>query len=152
VNFKVTVCDNRAEFANTQRFPDADNIIVEEFENVFEKLKLNRNSYIVIVTKGHKCDTVVLEQALETDAKYIGMIGSERKAATILKKLKDKGLPEEKLRKVFSPIGISIGALTPQEIALSIACELVKQRRAPDVSEINHMKLRFSKKLEEEVL
>jgi xanthine dehydrogenase accessory factor len=152
VNFKVTVCDNRAEFANTQRFPDADNIIVEEFENVFEKLKLNRNSYIVIVTKGHKCDTVVLEQALETDAKYIGMIGSERKAATILKKLNEKGLPEGKLRKVFTPIGISIGALTPQEIALSIVCELVKQRRAPDVSEINHMKLRFSKKLEEEVL
>jgi xanthine dehydrogenase accessory factor len=152
LDFNVTVCDDRVEFANRQRFPDADNIIVEEFENVFEKLKLSRNSYIVIVTKGHKCDTVVLEQALETDAKYIGMIGSERKAATILKKLNEKGIPEENLKKVFTPIGISIGALTPQEIALSIACELVKERRTPDISQINHMKLRFSEKLEEEVL
>ncbi|MHC4293474.1 MAG: XdhC family protein [Planctomycetota bacterium] len=152
LGFNVTVCDDRAEFANRQRFPDADKIIVENFENLLEELKIGRNSYIVIVTKGHKCDTVVLEQALETDAKYIGMIGSKRKVATVLKKLNEKGIPEEKLKKVFSPIGISIGALTPQEIALSIVCELVKIRRAPDTDKIKHMKICFSEELQEKPL
>jgi xanthine dehydrogenase accessory factor len=69
LNFRVTVCDDRTEFANKNRFPDADNIIVENFESIFDKIDINKNSYIVIVTKGHKCDAVVLGQALETDAK-----------------------------------------------------------------------------------
>ncbi|MHC4130458.1 MAG: XdhC family protein [Planctomycetota bacterium] len=152
LGFNVTVCDDRAEFANRQRFPDSDNIIVEKFENVFEKLDIGNNSYIVIVTKGHKWDEIVLENALKRDAKYIGMIGSKRKTLTLFKRLSDRGFEEGALNKVFSPIGVSIGALTPQEIALSIVCELVKERRAPDITEINHMKLDFSKNLEEGAL
>ncbi|MHC5073828.1 MAG: XdhC family protein, partial [Planctomycetota bacterium] len=148
VGFNVTVCDDRAEFANRHRFPDADNILVESFETAFEKLQIGKNSYTVIVTKGHKWDEVVLENALKIGPEYIGMIGSKKKTLTLFKRLKDRGFSEEALNKVFSPIGISIGALTPQEIALSIVCELVKQRRSPDISVIDHMKLDFSKKLE----
>jgi len=151
LNFRVTVCDDRAEFANKERFPNANNIIVENFERVFDKIDINKNSYIVIVTKGHKCDEIVLEKAVRTNAKYIGMIGSERKTLTILKRLHEKGIPEEALRKVYSPIGISIGALTPQEIALSIVSELIKVRRLGDAPETKHMAISFSKSPQEEL-
>ncbi|MHC4758370.1 MAG: XdhC family protein [Planctomycetota bacterium] len=152
LGFNVTVCDDRAEFANRDRFPDADNIIAEKYENVFEKLDIGTSSYIVIVTKGHKWDEIVLQNALKTDAKYIGMIGSKRKTLTLFKRLSEKGFSEETLNKVFSPIGISIAALTPQEIALSIVCELVKVRRASGMAEINHMKLGFSKDMPGEII
>jgi len=144
LNFQVTVCDDRAEFANRQRFPDANNIIVENFESVFDRIDINKNSYIVIVTRGHRYDEIVLERAVKTNARYIGMIGSKRKTLTILKKLRDKGISEEVLRRVYSPIGISIGAVTPQEIALSIVCELVKIRRLGDTSQANHMTITSS--------
>ena len=143
LNFRVTVCDDRVEFANRERFPDANNIIVENFENIFDKIDIDKNSYIVIVTKGHKCDEIVLEKALKTDVKYIGMIGSKRKTLTILKKLSERGISEETLSRVYSPIGISIGAVTPEEIALSIVCELVKIRRLGHTPETNHMTIAF---------
>jgi len=143
LNFRVTVCDDRAEFAKKERFPDADNIIVESFESVFDRIAINKNSYIVIVTKGHKWDEIVLEKAVKTAAKYIGMIGSKRKTLTILKRLSKKGVPEEAMRRVYSPIGISIGAVTPEEIALSIVCELVKIRRLGDTTGANHMTTAF---------
>ncbi|MFQ6034889.1 MAG: XdhC family protein [Sedimentisphaerales bacterium] len=149
VNFRVTVCDERVEFANKKRFPDVDNIIVEGFESVFDKIDINKNSYIVIVTKGHKCDAIVLEKAIKTDAKYIGMIGSKRKTVTVLAKLQEKGVPEQMLRRIYSPIGISIGAVTPEEIALSIVCELVKIRRLGSTSGANHMTIAFSNCLQE---
>jgi xanthine dehydrogenase accessory factor len=141
VNFRVTVCDDRAEFANKNRFPDADNIVVESFETVFDRIEVNRNSYIVIVTRGHESDQTVLEKAVKTDAKYTGMIGSKKKTTTILKRLQEKGIPQEALRRVYSPIGISIGAVTPQEIALSIVCELTKIRRLGDAPRPKHMKI-----------
>ena len=151
LNFRLTICDDRAEFANKNRFPDAANIIVESFERVFDKIDINKNSYVVIVTKGHKCDEIVLGKAVKTNARYIGMIGSKRKTSTILKRLHKKGIPEEALRKVYSPIGVSIGALTPQEIALSIVCELVKIRRLGDAPETKHMAISFSKSPQEEL-
>ncbi len=144
LNFRVTVCDERAEFANKKRFPDADNIIVENFESIFDKIDINKNSYIVIVTKGHKSDEIVLEKAVGTDAKYIGMVGSKRKTLTILKRLNKKGIPQDSLRRVYSPIGISIGAVTPEEIALSIVCELVKIRRLGAAPQANHMTIASS--------
>jgi len=151
LNFRVTICDDRAEFANRKRFPDATNIIVEDFETVFDKIDISKNSYVVIVTKGHKCDEIVLGKAVKTEARYIGMIGSKRKTSTILKRLHEKGIPEEALRKVYSPIGISIGALTPQEIALSIVAELTKVRRLGDAPETKHMAISFSKSPQEEL-
>jgi xanthine dehydrogenase accessory factor len=151
LNFRLTICDDRAEFANKGRLPDANNIIVESFETVFDKIDISKNSYVVIVTKGHKCDEIVLGKAVRTEARYIGMIGSKRKTSTILKRLHKKGIPEEALRKVYSPIGVSIGALTPQEIALSIVCELVKVRRLGDAPETKHMAISFSKSPQEEL-
>jgi len=150
VNFRVTVCDDRAEFASKSRFADADNIIVESFETVFGKIDVNKNSYIVIVTRGHESDQIVLEKAVKTDAKYVGMIGSKKKTATILKILQEKGIPQKVLRRVYSPIGISIGAVTPQEIALSIVCELTKIRRLGDAPTANHMKVSARRGLLEE--
>ena len=152
VNFRVTVCDDRAEFANKNRFPDASNIIVEGYERIFDKIDINKNSYIVIVTQGHKSDEIVLEKAVRTNAKYIGMIGSKRKTLTILKNLQKKGISTKTLKRVYSPIGISIGAFTPEEIALSIVCELVKIRRLGDAPKTNHMRITFSEKLQEENL
>lgn len=150
VNFRVTVCDDRAEFANKSRFPDADSIIVDSFETVFDKIDVNKNSYIVIVTRGHESDQTVLEKAVKTEARYVGMIGSKKKTTTILKRLQEKGIPQEALRRVYSPIGISIGAVTPQEIALSIVCELTKIRRLGDAPRPNHMKLSARGRLQEE--
>ncbi len=139
LNFRVTVWDDRPEFANKDRFPDADNIIVDHYENVFGQLDTNDNSYIVIVTKGHKSDQTVLEKALKTNAKYIGMIGSRKKTSAILKNLNERNVPQQSLSRVYSPIGISIGALTPEEIAFSIVAELVKIRRLGTTPQPNHM-------------
>ena len=129
VHFGVTICDDRCEYANRERFPDADDVIVEDFGRVFDKVRIDADSYIVIVTRGHRCDEMVLEQAVKTNARYVGMIGSKRKTLAILERLRQKGIPQELLDRVYSPIGISIGAVTPEEIALSIVCELVKIRR-----------------------
>jgi xanthine dehydrogenase accessory factor len=139
VNFNVTIWDDRPEFANKDRFPDADNIIVDHYENVFGQLDTNDNSYIVIVTKGHKSDQTVLEKALKTSAKYIGMIGSRKKTSAILETLKERKVPQQAINRVYSPIGISIGALTPEEIALSIVAELLKIRRLGRTPKPNHM-------------
>ena len=106
---------------------------------MFNRIEVNKNSYIVIVTRGHKFDELVLENAVKTDARYIGMIGSRRKVLVILKRLKEKGIPEKILERVYTPIGLSIGAVTPEEIALSIVSELVKIRRMGDNAEIKHM-------------
>lgn len=141
VGFRVTVYDDRRKYANRERFADADNIIVEDFGRVLGNVQIDARSYVVIVTRGHKFDEVVLEQALKTEARYIGMIGSKRKTRTILDKLRQKGLSDEALGKVYSPIGLSIGAVTPEEIALSIVCELVKIRRLGDAPSIGHMTL-----------
>jgi len=141
VHFRVTVCDDRGQYANRERFPDADAIIVADFGQVLDKVRIDRRSYVVIVTRGHKHDEIVLEQVLKTDAKYIGMIGSTRKTRTILDRLKQRGVSAELLGRVFSPIGISVGAVTPEEIALSIVCELVKIRRLGHEPEIGHLAL-----------
>jgi len=141
VHFRVTVCDDRSEYANPQRFPDVDEIIVEDVERTFDRIRVDDRSYIVIVTRGHQSDTAVLEQALKTPARYVGMIGSRRKTLTILEKLREQGVPQDQLDRVYSPIGLSVGAVTPEEIALSIVCELVKIRRLGDEPPVGHMTL-----------
>lgn len=141
VHFRVVVCDDRAEYANAGRFPDADRIVVQDFERVFDDVQVDEHSYIVIVTRGHQCDEIVLERALGTPARYIGMIGSRRKTLTLLEKLRAGGVPQEQLDRVYSPIGLAIGAVTPEEIALSIVGELVKIRRVGDEPPVGHMSL-----------
>jgi len=127
-DFRVVVIDDRPIFANRERFPQADEVLVEPFEMVFEKLLINPQSYIVVVTRGHLYDGEVLEQAVETDAGYIGMIGSKRKIAVLYKDLIKKGIRKELLDRVYAPIGLHILSETPAEIAISIAAELIKVR------------------------
>ncbi|OPY74763.1 MAG: putative xanthine dehydrogenase subunit A [Syntrophorhabdus sp. PtaU1.Bin153] len=129
VDFHVTVIDDRQNFANRERFPEADEIIVEEFQDVFDAVRPSPNGYAVIVTRGHKHDAVVLEGVLKQPPRYIGMIGSRRKVKILFDDLRRKGVAEDLLRMVHAPIGIDIGADTPQEIAISIVAELIKVRR-----------------------
>jgi xanthine dehydrogenase accessory factor len=128
--FEVTVVDDRANFANKERFPEADEIIVEDFESLFEHLRLEPDGYAVIVTRGHNHDALVLEEVLRMPCKYVGMIGSKRKTQIIFDHLKSTGVDDSALKQVHAPIGIDIDAETPQEISISIVAELIKTRRA----------------------
>jgi xanthine dehydrogenase accessory factor len=128
--FKITVVDDRAEFASAERFPEADVILADDFTKSFSRLKIDKTSCIVIVTHGHRHDEVVLEWAVGTPAKYIGMIGSKTKNETIYSHLRARGIAQEQLDRVHAPIGLEIEAQTPEEIAVSILAELIKVRRS----------------------
>jgi len=129
VGFKIVVIDDRPSFANQERFPMADETRVEDMETVFERLPVDDQSYIVAVTRGHQHDQPVIEQAIRTDARYIGMIGSKRKISRMWKKLIERGANRERLAQVHAPIGLEIGADTPEEIAVSIVAQLIQARR-----------------------
>lgn len=129
VELEVVVIDDRPEFASRERFPEAREVIAEDFGLVFPRLKINRSSSLIIVTRGHVHDQVVLEWALNTEAGYIGMIGSKRKTRIVYDNLKEKGVSEEALQRVHAPIGMDIGAETPEEIAVSIVAEMIQTRR-----------------------
>jgi len=130
IDFMVTVVDDRAEFANSERFPTTDEIIIPDaFGGCFKQLPIDKDSYIVIVTRGHMFDLTTLKQSLKTDAYYIGMIGSRRKRDIVYEALKQEGFTLDDFNKVHNPIGLEIGAETPEEIAVSIAAELIKVRR-----------------------
>jgi len=128
VGFKVEVIDDRPEFADPAKFPDAAKVHHYPFQSVLEKLPVDESSYLVIVTRGHIHDKTVLEQCLRTKAKYIGMIGSRRKKAMIYEKLLEEGFTTSDLDRVHAPIGLDIGAETPEEIAVSIVAELIQVR------------------------
>jgi len=131
LGFKIAVIDDRAEFANPDRFPEAEIILADDFTKSFPKLKIDKSSYIVIVTRNHQYDDIVLEWAVGTQAKYIGMIGSKTKNRAIFSHLLAKGISKELLDRVHAPIGLEIHAQTPEEIAVSILAEIVKVRRSP---------------------
>jgi xanthine dehydrogenase accessory factor len=128
VGFKVEVIDDRPEFADASKFPDAAKVHQYPFEGVVGKIPVDESSYLVIVTRGHIHDKTVLEQCLRTKAKYIGMIGSRRKKAMIYEKLLEEGFTKSDLDRVHAPIGLDIGAETPEEIAVSIVGELIQVR------------------------
>jgi xanthine dehydrogenase accessory factor len=129
VGFKIIVVDDRVEFANPERFPEVDKTIVADFGDAFSKLKIDRSSYIVIMTHGHKGDEIVLEGALNTNAHYIGMIGSKSKIEAVYSHLRKKGFSQEQIGRIHSPIGLKISAETPEEIAISIMAEIIAVRR-----------------------
>ena len=129
LDFAVTVIDDRTDFANKERFPEVDEIYAEDIKKVFDKLNVNESSYIVIVTRGHAHDEVVLEWAVTTPAFYIGMIGSKTKNQTIYSHLKQRGVSQETLDRVHAPIGLKINAETPEEIAVSIMAEIIHVKR-----------------------
>jgi xanthine dehydrogenase accessory factor len=128
VDFNVTIVDDRAEFANRERFPEADNVFAEDFNEVFNHLDFSGNPYLVIVTRGHSHDALVLEKSIRQSTRYIGMIGSKRKVRMVLDYLREKGIKKEILELVHAPIGIDINSETPQEIAISIVAELIQIR------------------------
>ncbi|HTY23566.1 MAG TPA: XdhC family protein [Desulfomonilaceae bacterium] len=129
VKFRTVVLDDREEFANLQRFPKADQIVVlTSFEKAFADLEIDSDSYVVIVTRGHLHDKTVLEQALRTKAGYIGMIGSRRKRDILYQTLLSEGFTQDDIDRVHCPIGLNIGGDTPEEIAVSIVAELIKVR------------------------
>lgn len=129
VGFRVVVMDDRIEFANKKRFPQAGEIkVLPSFTNCFQGYEIDTNDYLLILTRGHMYDMEVLEQALQTDAYYIGMIGSRKKRNAIYAKLIDRGVAEAQLERVHCPIGVAIDADTPEEIAVSIVGELISHR------------------------
>lgn len=129
VNFRTVVLDDRADFANKERFPKADELhVLDSFENCFAGLEVNDNSYIIIVTRGHLHDKTVLGHALKTPARYVGMIGSKKKRDAIYDALKGEGILQTEIDRCHCPIGLSIGAQTPEEIAVSIIAELIQKR------------------------
>src|SRR5712664_2525315 len=127
--FDVTVIDDRESYANRERFPEAKEVIAEDYEQATARLSPNESSYIVIVTRGHRDDMRVLRWAVQTQARYIGMIGSKRKTISIFRELVGEGLSEELFERVHAPVGLDIGAITPEEIAVAIAAELIATRR-----------------------
>ena len=132
LGFYTIVMDDREEFANRERFDTADEVrVVQSFNNLENYDIINGSSYIVIVTRGHAYDKDVLAQALRTDAKYIGMIGSRSKREHVYNNLLSEGFTSEDLERVHCPIGLNIYAQTPEEIAVSIAAELIKVKRGP---------------------
>src|SRR4051812_16005138 len=127
--FSVTVVDDREAYANRERFPDAQQIIAQDFEKALATIEPGENSYIVIVTRGHRDDMRILRWAVDTPARYIGMIGSKRKVISIYKQLEKEGIAAEKLARVYAPVGLDIGAITPEEIAIAIVAEMIGIRR-----------------------
>jgi len=129
IGFKVTVIDDREEFANKDRFPEADEIIVETIGKALNNIKITPATYIVIVTRGHLKDEEALKSVIKSSAAYIGMIGSRKKNTTVFQHLEEQGVSAQELKKVHAPIGIDIGAQTPEEIAVSIIAEIIQDKR-----------------------
>ncbi len=127
--FDVSIIDDRESYANRERFPDAKEVIAEDYDKAMSRLAPHETSYLVIVTRGHRDDMRVLRWAVQTQARYIGMIGSKRKTITIFRELVKEGLPENLFERVHAPVGLDIGALTPEEIAVAITAELIAVRR-----------------------
>ena len=127
--FEVIVADDRSSYATRERFPAAREVHALDFDEATQKLDPNESSYIVIVTRGHRDDMRLLRWAVQTRARYIGMIGSKRKVIGIYKTLQEEGLPAHLFDRVHAPIGLDIGAVTPEEIAVAITAELIAIRR-----------------------
>lgn len=128
-DFRVVVIDDRAEYANADRFPQADEIkVLDSFHNAFADTDVDDHGYVVIMTRGHTHDRTVLAQALRTSAGYIGMIGSRRKTKLIFDGLIEEGFTPSDLSRVYAPIGLDIGGETPQEIAVSVVAEMISVR------------------------
>ena len=128
--FDVVAIDDRASFANKERFPDAAKIIVDDPAKVMKDFPLDADTYVCIVTRGHRHDAVILKEVIHSKAAYIGMIGSKRKVRTVIEGFVEEGVATaEDFRRVRSPMGLAIHSLTVEEIAVSVVSELVAVRR-----------------------
>jgi xanthine dehydrogenase accessory factor len=133
VGFKIAVIDDRAKYANKERFPSADALYVEGWEEVWQRLPVNETSYLFIATRGHQFDLSCLRKALQSPARYIGMLGSLKKARMLLEFLEKEGADASLFHRVCVPTGLDIGSETPEEIAVSIVAELIAVRKNKDI-------------------
>lgn len=130
LGFEITVIDDRKEWANQQRFPEANVLIKKDMSRAFDDIETDEQSFIVIATRGHVHDKAALSSVLHKKAAYIGMIGSRKKVKEVFRQLMDEGFDRELLEKVYSPIGLDLGAETPEEIAVSIIAEILKVKNS----------------------
>lgn len=129
VGLSVAVLDDRPDFADPALIPEADRVICADFEEALKEFPINENTFIVMVTRGHKQDELSLRATMLSRARYVGMIGSRRRTGAVLQHLQDEGFPAEALERIRTPIGLDIGAETPEEIAISIIAEIIMLRR-----------------------
>jgi xanthine dehydrogenase accessory factor len=130
LDFHVTVIDDRLLYANRERFPDADEVLVGDMAQMLTEMTITPSCYIVLITRGHKYDEPCLREIIHSQAKYIGMIGSRRRIKACFQRFRDEEkIAEEMIERVYAPIGLDIATETPAEIALSILAELIKVRR-----------------------
>jgi len=139
LDFQVVVIDDRPTFANQKRFPQADQVIAGEFTKTLHDFPIDKETYIVIITRGHAHDMECLRQVINSSAAYIGMIGSRRRVKGVFKLLKEEGHSEENIARVHAPIGLDIGAKTPAEIALAIMGEIIRVRRGGSGRSLSEM-------------
>lgn len=128
VGFRIFVFDDREQFSNPDRFPEADITMVGDYRDGFDKLPVNANSFVVVASRGHQFDDAAVSGALRTPASYVGLLGSKRKTILIYEELIRNGFDPEELRRINAPIGLDIGGRTPEEIALSVMSEIVAFR------------------------
>jgi xanthine dehydrogenase accessory factor len=143
------VVDDRESYASRERFPLAKEVIAEDFERAMSQLSPRESAYIVIVTRGHRDDMRVLRWAVQTPARYIGMIGSKRKTVSIYRELVKEGIEAELFKRVHAPVGLDIGAVTPEEIAVAITAELIAIRRHAE-RDLPHMSWFHSHQLQDD--
>jgi len=135
--FKVTVADDRPEHANRDNLPDAHEIVVNDFGSVFSVVPADRGTFIVVATRGHNHDLEAVKAALGTDAGYVGLLGSRRKKGILINALREAGFLPEDIRRVIIPVGVPIGSVTPEEIAVSIMAQIIQYRREHDASRVS---------------
>jgi xanthine dehydrogenase accessory factor len=135
LGFRVTVADPRERFASPQRFPMVDDLIVDWPDEALAKIRIDSRTYIAILTHDPKFDEPALVAALDRPARYVGAIGSRKTSLDRRERLRERGLTEEQLARIHAPIGLNIGGKTPEEIALSIAAEIISVRRGPRSSQ-----------------
>lgn len=152
--FNVTVVDDRPYFANKEKFGENINVICNSFERAFDTLNINKEDYIVIVTRGHRYDKFCLEKILSLEElNYVGMIGSKRRVKVMKEELIDEGYSSSKIEKIYTPIGLNIGAVTPEEISISILAELISVKRIGKLAvKGERIKVNNSSELNKEVL
>jgi xanthine dehydrogenase accessory factor len=128
--WRVTVVDDRAEFADPARHPTAEATLACDYHDLPPQLGIGPDTYVVVATRGHQHDAVVVDQLARIDTRYLGMLGSRRKVALTWKLLEEQGISRDRLDQIHAPVGLSIGADTPEEIAISVVAELVATRRS----------------------
>jgi xanthine dehydrogenase accessory factor len=139
IGFRIAIIDDRDKYANAERFPWADAFYVDNWEEALKRLSFNNSSYLFIATRGHQFDLICLRFAVQSSAKFIGMLGSRKKAKILFDLLEKEGVDPSKLKRIIVPAGLDVGSETPEEIAVSIAAELIAVRKNRDIQPLKDM-------------